>query len=209
MRYFHKCLARCPAHRCWIKLSFLLLSQSGVVDISKLGLMWELWCGPQPDVVSAQGSLNLDAKTISILAPIQSTQRGLTAPAFHAAMASESPQHLTSSRTSALAMPRINSGQCCYGGQGSENKAIFFPTENRSQKRWYFQTHLIKGLLPLAIRAVVTNMVRFLSNSLFREGTGVPQYKEALRMKIHMYVKSKFKSDSALQKDWFGVWTRD
>lgn len=72
-------------------------------------------------------------------------------------------------------MPNTNSGQCCYGGQGSENKAIFFLAVNRSQKRLYFPTNLIKGLLPLAIQAVVTNTVRLLSNRVFGEGTGVPQ----------------------------------
>jgi hypothetical protein len=50
--------------------------------------------------------------------------------------------------------------------------AVFLPTERRNQKK-YFQTNLIKGLLPLAIQAVVNNTIRFLSNILFREGTDV------------------------------------
>lgn len=100
---------------------------------------------------------------------------------------------LASSSAFALAVPSVESGHCCYGGQGSENKAIFFPTANRSQRRLYVQTHLIKGLPPLAIRAVVTNRSGFLATVY----SGVPQWKQSRHRKVLMCVKFKCKSDSA------------
>lgn len=123
---------------------------------------------------------------------MQGPQRGLAASTF-------TPQFLrfssclASSSTFALTMPSGNSVPCCYGGQGSENKAIFFPTANRSQKRLYVQTHLIKGLPPLAVRAVVTNRSGFLATVY----SGVPQWKQTLYRQVLVYVKFKFKSDSA------------
>lgn len=108
-------------------------------------------------MVNVQDSLNLDARTTSMSAPYAEHQRGLSALTFNAAMASEILQVCDLQQHLCLGNAKYNSGQCCYGGQRSKNKAIFFPTANRSQKRLYFQTDLIKGLPPLAMRAVVTN----------------------------------------------------
>lgn len=105
----------------------------------------------------------------------QSTQGGLLLQHSILSWCLRFFRYLTSSSTFTLAMPNIISGQCCYGGQGSKNKAILVPTANRSQKRLYFQTNLIKVLLPLAIRTVVIHTGRFYSNNFFRKGTGMPQ----------------------------------
>ena len=45
-----------------VVVSFLSLQQSGIIEISKSGLVVREMMLPKPDVVNAQGSLNPDAK---------------------------------------------------------------------------------------------------------------------------------------------------
>lgn len=71
-----------------VVVSFLSLQQSGVVEISKFGFNSRSRMLPKLDVVNAQGSLNLDAKTRSISAPYPEHPQRITTLTFNTAMMS-------------------------------------------------------------------------------------------------------------------------